>query len=102
MDTVDTKFNQDGRKYYSDYIEKFNELKEVGQITFTTFHQSYGYEEFIEGIKPNLSNSSDKKLVTKLQRVFSRNVVKKQKGKSGNYVFIIDEINRGNISKNFW
>lgn len=30
---------------------KFEELKEAGQIVFTTFHQSYGYEEFVEGIK---------------------------------------------------
>ena len=101
VDTVDTKFNQDGRKYYSDYIEKFNELKEVGQITFTTFHQSYGYEEFIEGIKPNLSNSSDKKISYEIAEGVFKECCEEAKGKSGNYVFIIDEINRGNISKIF-
>ena len=31
--------------------ERFEVLKETGQIVFATFHQSYGYEEFIEGIK---------------------------------------------------
>jgi len=31
---------------------KFDELQKSGQIAFVTFHQSYGYEEFIEGIKP--------------------------------------------------
>lgn len=33
-------------------INRFNELKNVGRIKFTTFHQSMSYEDFIEGIKP--------------------------------------------------
>ena len=103
VDTVDTKFNQDGgKKKYTDYIEKFNELKKVRQITFTTFHQSYGYEEFIEGIKPNLSDSSEKKISYKIAEGIFKECCKKAEGDSGNnYVFIIDEINRGNISKIF-
>lgn len=34
---------------------RYDKYKEAGQIAFTTFHQSYGYEEFIEGIKPRLT-----------------------------------------------
>lgn len=130
VDTVDTKFNQDGsKKKYTDYIEKFNELKEVGQIRFTTFHQSYGYEEFIEGIKPNLSDKSDKKnseednpnlsdsseeiklnfrdsdkkeISYKIaEGVFKECCKKAERESENNFVFIIDEINRGNISKIF-
>ncbi|MBQ6517490.1 MAG: AAA family ATPase [Anaerolineaceae bacterium] len=37
---------------YQDVLVRFNQLKEEGRIAFTTFHQSYGYEEFIEGISP--------------------------------------------------
>lgn len=37
---------------YEDILERYRKLKEEGRIAFTTFHQSYGYEEFIEGIKP--------------------------------------------------
>ena len=33
-------------------VERYNDYKADGLIEFTTFHQSYGYEEFIEGIRP--------------------------------------------------
>jgi hypothetical protein len=37
---------------YDEVLARYNEYKNNGKIAFTTFHQSYGYEEFIEGIKP--------------------------------------------------
>lgn len=37
---------------------RYNELKNQNRIVFTTFHQSYGYEEFIEGIKPVVDGES--------------------------------------------
>lgn len=38
---------------------KFDEYIKNGQIVFTTFHQSYGYEEFVEGIKPMINNEAN-------------------------------------------
>lgn len=51
LEIIDNDFfqqNKDDRKALKD---KFEEYKKAGLIEFVTFHQSYGYEEFVEGIK---------------------------------------------------
>ncbi|EHZ4885027.1 AAA family ATPase [Campylobacter lari] len=52
--TIDKALEILGENLASRYEKKakFNEYVKKGQIVFTTFHQSYGYEEFVEGIKP--------------------------------------------------
>ncbi len=37
-------------------LQRFDELRENGQIEMVTFHQNYNYEDFIEGIRPVLSD----------------------------------------------
>lgn len=53
----------------SEVDEKFRTLMKQGNVSFTTFHQSYGYEEFIEGYKPVTLNegTDDEKMVYKIQ-----------------------------------
>ncbi len=34
------------------WLDEFEELRNLGQIEFTTFHQNYAYEDFVEGIRP--------------------------------------------------
>ena len=73
---------------------------QLGLIHFVTFHQSYSYEEFIEGSRPNL-NDTDQLSYELVDGIFKSICAKAKHDKSNNYVVIIDEINRGNISKIF-
>lgn len=45
---------------YDDVLDRYNEYKTKGVVEFATFHQSYEYEEFIEGIKPVMDNENEK------------------------------------------
>ena len=109
--TLDTLKNMD----HSKIMEIYHELEQEGRIGFTTFHQSYGYEDFIEGIRPVLDkektdaqNQSEEQKSEKSRNleytmeagVFKAFCEKAEKSKKP-YVFIIDEINRGNISRIF-
>lgn len=80
-------------------MKQYNELVKKGQIVFTTFHQSYGYEEFIQGLRPD--TSSEKMSFKTVDGVFKKIADKALSDLENNYVIIIDEINRANISKVF-
>lgn len=70
-----------------------------GQIVFTTFHQSMSYEDFIEGIKPITTNG---KLIYKVEDGIFKHLCKvAELNIDKNFVLIIDEINRGNVSQIF-
>ncbi|WP_338961392.1 McrB family protein [Fusobacterium nucleatum] len=84
-----------------DILKKFKEYKDKNLIKFITFHQSYGYEDFIEGIRPDLDNESKDLKYIIHSGVFKDICNKAKNDRENNYVLIIDEINRGNISKIF-
>lgn len=95
VEIIDGKVNPD----YSLAKARFDELKKEGKIKFITFHQNYSYEDFMVGIRPMLNGE---KIAYKLyEGPFKQIADKAQKDTGSNYVLIIDEINRGNISKIF-
>ena len=55
------KQKKTGEKDERTYAQQlFNHYRDIGQIVFTTFHQSMSYEDFIEGIKPIPVSGKDK------------------------------------------
>lgn len=77
----------------------YEELRRQGQIRFVTFHQSYGYEEFVEGLRPKPVSGGGFTLEPH-QGVFQQ-IAKAAESSGEEHVLIIDEINRANISKVF-
>ena len=132
---VDTKILNDECPEAIELYEKYKEIKEqkVGtsytkeNFKFITFHQSYGYEEFVEGIKPVFDSENEDGDITyeiskgifyqccenalllsdykgKLRDFCDLSKDERQKffnDSTPKYAIFIDEINRGNISKIF-
>lgn len=95
VEIIDGQINPD----YAEAKKRFDELKAKGQIKFITFHQNYSYEDFMVGIRPDLQNGQ---ISYKLYEGPFKQIADRAKNDStNNYVMIIDEINRGNISKIF-
>ena len=95
----------------SDQLEEYIKLLEtlksgpkktdtIKRYEFVTFHQSYGYEEFIEGLRPNVTDDGDISYEIK-QGVFKRICKRAEADPDNQYAMVIDEVNRGNISKIF-
>ena len=132
---VDTKALNDECPEAIELYKKYKEIKDkkVGtsytkeNFKFITFHQSYGYEEFVEGIKPVFDDENEDGDITyeiskgifyqccenalllsdykgKLRDFCDLPKDERQKFFNENtpkYAIFIDEINRGNISKIF-
>ena len=86
---------------YKEAIKIFNYAKKENRIRFVTFHQSFSYEDFIQGIRPDVKNDSQTLKFKNNNGIFKDIVEDAKKYPYNNYVLIIDEINRANISRVF-
>lgn len=92
--------------------KRFDILIKSGQIEFITFHQNYAYEDFVLGLKPDLDVAGEMRfrqhegvfyrLATRARHNWERSRNKPRAQESlKNFVLIIDEINRANVSRVF-
>ena len=89
-----------------DIKRRFDKLKENGQIAMVIFHQNFTYEDFIEGIRPVLTDENQNIEYELSEGIFREIADRADQNRTGQpddpkYVLIIDEINRGNIAKIF-
>jgi 5-methylcytosine-specific restriction endonuclease McrBC GTP-binding regulatory subunit McrB len=81
----------------------YKELVTAGRVVFTTFHQSIGYEEFVEGLRPvtdsAVGQASAGFRLEPCNGIF-RIICERAVSSPGKpFVLIIDEINRANVSR---
>ena len=76
--------------------EELDDENLKSRVVFTTFHQSFSYEDFIEGFRPNNVGQ-----IILRDGIFKTICEDAKSDNYNNYYLVIDEINRGNISKIF-
>ena len=94
--------------------DRFDEYRRAEQVEMVTFHQNTTYEDFVEGIRPVLTDPGDHTATASSEHsnagdiryemshgVFRRMARRAAGDTDKRYVLIIDEINRGNIARIF-
>ena len=79
---------------------RYRQLVDDERVEFVTFHQSYGYEEFVEGLRPSVAEEGGAGFRLAAVPGVLKRIAERARGNTEfAYVLVIDEINRANISK---
>lgn len=70
------------------------------RFSFVSFHQAYGYEEFVEGIRPHIADNGQMSYRIE-SGAFLRLCQQAKQDPSHRYAMLIDEINRANVARVF-
>ena len=89
-----------GKTYLAKQIARELTDDNEEQIGFVQFHPSYDYTDFVEGLRPVKDDSGEIRFDIR-PGIFKMFCKKAQENTDKKFVFIIDEINRGEISKIF-
>jgi 5-methylcytosine-specific restriction protein B len=82
-------------------MKRYKELTECGQIAFTTFHQSLDYEEFVEGLKPEIDDDDNSTGNFSVKEGIFKSICEKAKGNFDNSQKTQEQLNKESNLINF-
>jgi 5-methylcytosine-specific restriction protein B len=91
---------EDDNPDLADVFDGYLMTKSVEYVRIVTFHQSYGYEDFVEGLRPVLDSDGNVRYEWR-PGIFKQICDDAAAEPNSDFILIIDEINRGNIPKIF-
>ena len=67
LEILDPDFYKENSQDRDQLLDRYEQLKKEGQIAFVTFHQSFGYEEFVEGIRPVMGEGENEQIAYEIK-----------------------------------
>ncbi len=84
-----------------DYLHGKSLATKIERFAMVSFHQAYGYDEFVEGIRPVIDESTGQMRYRIEPGIFLELCQEARKNPQHRYAMLIDEINRANVTQVF-